>query len=102
MKLFFLFSVGSVLLAQTVPVTRKPAPQPIPNLQDIAAGVQALEQAEPAVPGLGKSAAPMPKDFKPRTDVPLAPTAAAAVLASQQWGSQTNTPAAGPDRETAE
>ena len=49
-------------------------------------GVQALEQAEPAVPGFGKSAAPIPKDFKPRTDVPLSPTAAAAVPASQQWG----------------
>ncbi len=97
MKLFFLFSVGSVLLAQTVPVTRRPAPQTPPNLQDIAAGVQALEQAEPAVPGFGKSAAPIPKDFKPRTDVPLSPTAAAAVAASQQWGTQTNTPAAGAD-----
>src|ERR1039458_10360903 len=57
----------------------------------------ALEQAEPAVPGFGKSAVPIPKDFKPRTEVPLSPTAAAAVLASQQWGSQTNTPAAGSD-----
>ena len=97
MKLFFLFSVASVLLAQPVPVTRTPAPQTLPNLQDIAASVQALEQAEPAVPNLSKPATPVPKDFKPRTDVPLSPTAAAAVLASQQWGSQPNTPAAGAD-----
>jgi type IV secretion system protein VirB9 len=97
MKLISLFSIGSLLLAQAVPVTRTPAPQTLPNLQDIGAGVQALEQAEPAVPGFGKSAVPIPKDFKPRTDVPLSPTAAAAVLASQQWGSQANTPAAGPD-----
>ena len=97
MKLFFLFSVGSVLLAQPVPVTRTPAPQTLPNLQDIAASVQALEQAEPAVPSLSKPETPVPKDFKPRTDVPLSPTAAAAVLASQQWGSQPNTPAAGAD-----
>jgi len=96
-KLFFLFSVGSVLLAQPVPVTRTPAPQTLPNLQDIAASVQALEQAEPAVPNLSNPATPVPKDFKPRTDVPLSPTAAAAVLASQQWGSQPNTPAAGAD-----
>jgi len=103
MKLFLLFSVGSLLLAQAVPATRNPPPA-LPNLQDITAGMQALEEAEQAVPGLGalpaspgKSAPPMPKDFKLRTDVPLSPTAAAAVLASQQWGSQTNTPAAGPD-----
>ncbi len=102
--LFLPLCAGTVLLAQTVPLTRTPAPEALPNLQDITAGVQALEQAEQSVPGLGglaaglgKSAPPVPKDFKPRTDVPLSSTAAAAVLASQQWGSQPNTPAAGPD-----
>ena len=95
MKLIFLFSIGSVLLAQAVPLTRNPPPPALPNVQDINAGVQALEESLPA--GVGKTAAPIPKDFKPRTDVPLSPTAAAAVLASQQWGSQPNTPAAGPD-----
>jgi P-type conjugative transfer protein TrbG len=97
MKLIFLVSVGSLLLAQSVPVTRNPPPAPLPNMQDLAAAAQALEQTGPVVPGGGKSAAPIPKDFKPRTDVPLSPTAAAAVQASEQWGSQTNTPAAGPD-----
>jgi len=98
MKLFLLllFCAGALLFAQTVPLTRTPAPEALPNLQDITAGVQALEQAEQAVPAFGKSAGPIPKDFKPRTDMPLSPTAAAAVLASQQWGSQPNTPA-GPD-----
>jgi P-type conjugative transfer protein TrbG len=97
MKLIFLVSVGSLLLAQSVPVIRNPPPVPLPNMQDFAAAAQALEQTEPVVPGVGKSGVPIPKDFKPRTDVPLPPTAAAAVLASEQWGSQTNTPAAGPD-----
>jgi type IV secretion system protein VirB9 len=102
--LFLPFCVGTALISQTVPLSRTPAPQALPNLEDITAGVQALEQAEQAPPGvgglpagLGKSAGPIPKDFKPRTDLPLSPTAAAAVLASQQWGSQSNIPAAGPD-----
>ena len=43
-----LFCVGAVLFAQTVPLTRTPAPEALPNLQDITAGVQALEQAEQA------------------------------------------------------
>ena len=97
MKLFLLLSVCSVLLAQPVPLTRTPPPQGIPNLPDITSAVQPLEQAEPAVPALGKAATPVPKDFKPRTDVPLSPSAAAAVLASQQWGSQPDAPAVGPD-----
>jgi type IV secretion system protein VirB9 len=96
-KLILVFSVGALLLAQPAPVTRNPAPVALPNMQDIAAGIQAIQQAEPAAPSLGKPAAPIPKDFIPRTDVPLSPTVAAAVLASQQWGSQTDTPAAGPD-----
>jgi type IV secretion system protein VirB9 len=97
MKVILVFSVGSLLLAQPAPVSRNPPPVALPNMQDIAAGIQALQQTEPAAPGLGRPEAPIPKDFKPRTDVPLSPTAAAAVLASQQWVSQTDTPAAGPD-----
>jgi len=93
MKLFLLLCVDWMLLAQALPVTRNPPP--LPNIEDITSGVQALEDNLPA--GLGKPAAPVPKDFKPRTDVPLSPTAAAAVAASQQWGTQTNTPAAGAD-----
>jgi len=96
-KLILLFSVGSLLLAQPVPATRNPPPVALPNMQDIAAGIQALQQAEPTAPGLDKQAGPIPKDFKPRSDVPLSPAAAAAVLASQQWGAQSNAPAAGPD-----
>jgi type IV secretion system protein VirB9 len=97
MKLILTFSVGSLLLAQSVPATRNPPPAALPDAQDIAARIQALEQSEPPAPALGKQGAPIPKDFNPRADVPLSPTAAAAVLASQQWGAQTNTPAAGPD-----
>src|SRR5271157_477701 len=95
MKLFLLLCAGSALLAQSVPVTRNPPPPALPNIEDITAGVQSLEESLPA--GVGKASTPIPKDFKPRTDVPLSPTAAAAVLASQQWWSQTNTPAAGAD-----
>jgi len=70
-KPFLLFCVGSVLVAQ-----------PVPAILPEGAG-----QAAPAVP----------KDFKPHTDVALSPTATEAVLVSQQWGSQPNPPAAGPD-----
>ena len=89
MKLLLLllpFCARAVLLAQSVP-TRRTSPR-----------VCRLSNRRSApVPGVGKSAAPIPKDFKPRTDVPLSPTAAAAVLTSEQWGSQPNPPAAGPD-----
>ena len=54
-----------------------------------------LSQPVPAI--LGQAAGPIPKDFKPRKDVTLSPTAAAAVHVSQQWGAQPNPPAAGPD-----
>ena len=87
MKLLLLLSVGSVLLAQPVPVTRKPP--------DIASEVQALQEALPA--GMGKPVPPVPKDFKPHTDVTLSPTAAEAVAVSEQWGAQSNPPAAGAD-----
>src|ERR1039457_4327035 len=49
MKLFFLFSIGSVLLAQTVPVTRQPAPQ-TPNPPRPA-------ETLPRFPGLAKKPA---------------------------------------------
>ena len=97
MKLFFLFSVGSVLLAQTVPVTRNQRLKLHRTCRTSPPVSRLSNKPSQSVPGFGKSAAPIPKDFKPRTDVPLSPTAAAAVAASQQWGTQTNTPAAGAD-----
>jgi type IV secretion system protein VirB9 len=95
MKQLLLFCVGSVLSAQAVPATRNPPPAALPNIEDITAGVQALEESLPG--HFGKAAPPMPKDFKPHTDVMLSPTAAAAVAVSQEWGAQPNQPAAGPD-----
>ena len=95
MKLFLLLCVGSALLAQPVPLTRNPPPAALPNIEDITAGVQALQESLPAA--VGKAAPPIPKDFKPHTDVTLSPTAAAAVAVSQQWGTQPNPPAPGPD-----
>jgi type IV secretion system protein VirB9 len=94
MKLPLLLGMTSVLLGQAVPVTRNP-PEALPNREDITRGVQALEQSLPTDPG--NVAPPVPKDFKPHTDVMLSPTAAAAVAVSQQWGAQPNPPAAGSD-----
>lgn len=104
MKLSLLLFVGPVLFAQAVPVIRNPPSATPPNIEDLASGIQALEQAQQTAPspgglstGFGKSAPPIPKDFKPHADVPLSATAAAAVLVSEQWGSQANPPSAGPD-----
>src|SRR5207253_2077998 len=43
------------------------------------------------------TATKVPADFKPKTDVPLTPTAQAAVKVGDQWLNETNTPAPGPD-----
>ena len=43
--------------------------------------------------GSGKA----PKDYRPRTDVPLNPTALEAVRVSETWTGEQNTPAAGSD-----
>jgi type IV secretion system protein VirB9 len=95
MQRLLLFLVGSAIFAQPVPLIRTPAPPTVPNIEDITAGVQALEEKLPA--GLGKAAPPLPKDFKPHTDVMLSPNAVAAVAVSQQWGEQANAPASGAD-----
>jgi P-type conjugative transfer protein TrbG len=68
--------------------------------------IQALQQSDlslaaspaPPKPGLEQSpAGNVPKDFKPKTDIELTTTARQAVQVSEQWQSQTNIPAAGPD-----
>jgi P-type conjugative transfer protein TrbG len=73
---------------------------------DFGKEVQALQQpdlpmaAPPAPPKPASEQSPagnVPKDFKPKADIELPTTARQAVQVSEQWRSQTNVPAAGPD-----
>ena len=55
--------------------------------------------AQPPKTGTGKTSEPesVPKDYRPRTDVPLTPTALEAVRVSERWRGENNSPAAGSD-----
>jgi type IV secretion system protein VirB9 len=93
-----------------VEVKRQPAatsqkPFPIEKY-DFGKQIQALQQpdlpmaAAPALPRPVSDQSPagsVPKDFKPKTDLELTATARQAVQVSEQWRSQSNVPAAGPD-----
>jgi type IV secretion system protein VirB9 len=88
-----------------VQVKRKPAPS-IVDRYDFGSQVKALEgdvpapasasnapQALPAVAG----AEQVPKDFKPRTDVPLTQAAKDAVRVTEKWMAEPTSPSPGPD-----
>jgi type IV secretion system protein VirB9 len=93
-----------------VEVKRQPAgtgqkPFPIERY-DFGKQIQALQQPDlpvatgPAPPKPASDQSPagsVPKDFKPKTDIELTATARHAVQVSEQWRSQSNVPAAGPD-----
>jgi type IV secretion system protein VirB9 len=87
-----------------------PPPKSIPPLlqqYDFGAQIQALQQTNgiPMPPGTtpefatGKpvTTAPVPKDYRPKADVPLTPTALEAVRVSERWRGETNNPATGRD-----
>ncbi len=96
--------------APPVEVKRQPArtgqkPFPIEKY-DFGAQIQALQQSSSPAPAPGGASMPainespagnVPKDFKPKADIDLTTTARQAVQVSEQWRSQTNVPAAGPD-----
>jgi type IV secretion system protein VirB9 len=68
---------------------------------DFASQVQALQGVAPVHPAVMDTSVDVPgiapKDFVPRKDVPLTPTALEAVRVSGRWLEETNAPAAGPD-----
>lgn len=83
---------------------------PIPQLlqkYNFSAQLQALQDPDPgtakaattmsAGANPGVSGSNIPKDFRPRTDVPLSPTALEAVRMSETWRGGENTPATGAD-----
>lgn len=96
----------SPVTAKRQPPPAKPVP-PLVQKYDFGAQLQALQGLDSMTPsGNGSSAASVtgdeepgkaPKDFRPRTDVPLNPTALEAVRVSETWRGEQNTPAAGPD-----
>jgi hypothetical protein len=51
-----------------------------------------------ATPGAHVEATAVPKDFHPRSDMPLTPTAQAAVKVSERWLTEASTPSPRPDR----
>lgn len=119
-------SCVSLLLAQgsapvheqqgPVSLKRQPPPtkdaQAIPQLlqkYDFGAQLQALQDVDAMAPrpantsaalnslNSNGSAGTVPKDFRPKMDVPLSPTALEAVRMSETWRGGENAPARGPD-----
>ena len=99
-----------------VPANTNPAPKlkaPVgpqqqdgisPLLKNFDANSQLLllenpeEWPAPTAPPAGNpDGAAVPKDFRPRVDVPLSPTGAEAVRVSEQWTTGRNEPLPGPD-----
>ena len=111
---FILCNLATLSYAQTAPspglrrapvhVTRTPPtlPRDADPLQgQIAADLQALQGTAPptSIPNLTVQApgTTVPKDFHPRSDMPLTPTAQAAVNVSEKWLTEATTPSPGAD-----
>lgn len=82
----------------------QPAVPPVLQKYDFGAQLQALQDVDAMTPGSTTSAGPTPgadgkapKDFRPKADVPLSPTATEAVRMSETWRGGQVTPAAGSD-----
>lgn len=88
--------------ATPVSVKRVPAqPQPTNSTDDalrkrVNDDLNALQQPQRVAPVQAKDAKP-PADFRPKPDMPLTPTAQAAVLLSEKWLTETTTPTPGSD-----
>ena len=85
-------------------VPAKSAPDVDPLQNQISADLHALQSsATPMVlpnlapPASHVDASTVPKDFHARTDMPLTPTAQAAVKVSEKWLTEATTPSPGPD-----
>jgi type IV secretion system protein VirB9 len=76
--------------AQTPPADLPPLVLP----DDFAAQLRSLQDAG-GQPGAPSGA--VPKDYRPRTDVPLTPTALEAARVSERWRGEKDVPSPGPD-----
>jgi type IV secretion system protein VirB9 len=97
---------ASPIGAERAPVHLTRTPPNVPPDVDplegqIAADLQALQgasiPASSATVPAKTAATPVPKDFHPRSDMPLTPTAQAAVNVSEKWLTEATTPSPGPD-----
>ena len=79
---------------------------PLLQQYDFGAQVRTLEgtdlsapptQVKPELTAPTTSNTPVPKDYHPKTDVPLTATALEAVRVSEQWQEEKNAPSSGPD-----
>ncbi len=89
----------TTLLAQANPpvvIPRETAEPTFADSFDFDAQVKAMQGVRPVVVPPPSASSP-PKDFVPRTDVPLTATALEAVRVSERWRAESNAPAAGPD-----
>jgi len=66
-------------------------------LQDVDAMAPRHANATPTATNSSADARTVPKDFRPKADVPLSPTALEAVRMSETWRGGENTPASGSD-----
>ena len=104
-------SVVPVISAQPpVETKRVPSPEGVPPLlQQYNFGAQVRTLQDPTIlpvnprdevkPQLATSVAPnppVPKDYHPKSDVPLTPTALEAVRVSESWQGEKNAPSPGP------
>lgn len=107
--LLLVFSVLPILGGQP-PVERKrvqPAPESLPPLlqqYDFGGQLRTLEDptglppdAKPQFAAPGTSVGPVPKDYHPKSDIPLTATALEAVRVSESWQGEKNPPSPGPD-----
>ncbi len=101
--------IQRAIQAKRVPPARLPnSIPPLIQQYDFGAQIQELEQTNGLAPppdvapefASGKTPAAtalVPKDYRPKADVPLTPTALEAVQVSERWRGEKNDPAAGPD-----
>ena len=109
-------SDATAVKAPAIEVKREPPAATVPPLlqqYDFGAQLKALQEgqpftsptevnpvlAQPPKASTGQTSEPeaVPKDYRPRTDVPLTPTALEAVRVSERWRGENNAPAAGSD-----
>jgi type IV secretion system protein TrbG len=97
-SLFIFVGIANSIWGQESPATD--TVNKLPAIEVTREAPNAIANGAPAIlPGDNRSIDPaaVPKDYRPRFDVPLGATAMEAVRVSEKWRGETNTPAAGSD-----
>ena len=101
-------SVVPILMGQPPVKTKRISPPdkipPLLQQYDFGAQLRTLEDpvnllsdGKPQLASPGDTNPAVPKDYHPKSDVPLTATALEAVRVSESWQAETNTPSPGPD-----